>query len=408
LVVCVCDFTLTIFGKSGSVRYCFLLESGIFSNLRHMETEILHLNSTSPDLSRLDLVSEKLSTGGLVVFPTETVYGIGCVVRPEPIHRLNEIKSRVQTKHYTVHIANNDETGHYVPRIDMRAKKLIRQAWPGPLTIIFELVPSDRAFVEARFDEFTVKTLYKDNTIGLRCPDNVVANYLLKHTAVPVVAPSANLAGQGPAKSGAEAFETLGGRVDVIVDGGVCKYGNSSTVVKIDAEGINVLREGAYSHKDVQRLSTVQFLFICTGNSCRSPMAEGMFRKYLAEKIGCDIDRLEIIGYKVSSGGTMGITGVPVSRESVKACRDRGVDISSHSSRALSKELIEESDLIFGMTSSHRRAVVEICPEADQKCLLLDDGNDIGDPIGQSQQVYDRCAEQIEKAVQNRISELII
>ena len=146
-------------------------------------------------------------------------------------------------------------------------------------------------------------------------------------------------------------------------------------------------------------------MFVCTGNTCRSPMAEGMFEKKLAEKLDCDIDYLEKIGYKVVSAGTMGMVGVAASIEAVAACAERKVDISGHVSRALSRELIEQSDLIFAMSAAHRERVIDFEPSAAEKCILLVEAADIPDPIGQSRQVYDECAEIIEEAITKRISE---
>jgi protein-tyrosine phosphatase len=137
-------------------------------------------------------------------------------------------------------------------------------------------------------------------------------------------------------------------------------------------------------------------------------MAEGIFKKHLAEKLGCPIDRLVEKGYTVTSAGTLGIVGFPASGEAVEACAAKGIDISDHRSRALTTHLIEQSDFVFAMTRGHRDAVVEISPGAAKKCLLLDDGVDVPDPIGQSQVVYDNCAERIDKAIIKRIDETIL
>lgn len=137
-------------------------------------------------------------------------------------------------------------------------------------------------------------------------------------------------------------------------------------------------------------------------------MAEGIFKKQLAEKMSINIDKTADFGYKILSAGTMGICGVPVTGEAVNACRKKGYDIATHHSRALSEELINSSDLIFAMTGSHKRQIVEICPEVAEKCFLLDRGSDIPDPIGQGQDVYNFCADAIEKAVNTRICEFLI
>jgi protein-tyrosine phosphatase len=193
-----------------------------------------------------------------------------------------------------------------------------------------------------------------------------------------------------------------------LVDGGRCQYKENSTVVKIGKMGMEILRAGVYSKTTLEEKSKVKFLFVCTGNTCRSPMAEGMFRKYLAEKLDCSIDLLEEKGYKVHSAGTMRMAGVPASAESVAACTAKGVDITGHESQPLSTQLIEESDFIFVMTKAHRQYVLALSDEAGGKCQLLAGEKEVADPIGQSQKVYNDCVQMIEDAVKKRVSGLAI
>jgi protein-tyrosine-phosphatase len=137
-------------------------------------------------------------------------------------------------------------------------------------------------------------------------------------------------------------------------------------------------------------------------------MAEGLFKKYLAEKLACPVDALDQKGYIIRSAGTMGMVGFPATNEAIIACLAKGVDISAHRSSALTKYLIEQSDLIYVMARAHGEAVVETSPDAAEKCLLLDGDYDIEDPIGRSQSVYGSCADLIDKAVKRNISELVL
>jgi len=381
---------------------------GILCIVDFMTAEVVKISGRQGDLDRLKKAAELVEAGGVVAFPTETVYGLACRVSAASLARLNRIKGRDTGKHYTLHLGQIDEYRKYVPKIGVRAEKLIREAWPGPLTLVFNLDAVAMEVQKGRLDSEVMRCLYQDNSIGIRCPDHPVASLLLRLVNAPVVAPSANRADQPPATDADQVLSAVGDDVDMILDGGPCKHQKSSTVALVDIRGIKVLREGVYSQSQLQQMSEVTFLFVCTGNTCRSPMAEGFFRKYLAEKIGCHIDELEDWGYKVLSAGTMDMAGAPASAESIKACAVKGVDIANHASRPLTRALVNASDFIFCMTRSHCEQVLFYSAEAERKCLLLARDRDIPDPIGQPQQRFDSCADLIETAVKTRVSELMI
>jgi protein-tyrosine phosphatase len=371
-----------------------------------METRVLSVEDAQADSPKIKEAAELIDAGALVAFPTETVYGIACRVTRDSLTRLDSIKGRDAGKRYTLHIARKTDINKYVPALSLRAEKLLSNAWPGPLTIVFELTDKDIARQSKELPSEVFENLYQDNTIGIRCPDNPVASMLLELAHNPVVAPSANISGHSPAMDAGQVLSQLSGQVDLILDGGPCKYKMSSTVAKIDRMGVTILRPGIYSRAQLDAMSQVRFLFVCTGNTCRSPIAEGIFRKTLAEKLKCEVDQLEQVGYKMLSAGTMGLSGCAPSSEAVAACAARGVDITRHTSQGLTRHLIESSDMIYCMTKAHCEHIKSLWPKAAGKCLLLAPDQEIADPIGQSQEFFNSCASVIERAVKKRIGEL--
>ncbi len=372
-----------------------------------MKTKVIKLDSSKPEPSKIEEAARMIDSGELVGFPTETVYGIACRAVPDTLAKLNNLKGRSSEKYYTLHISRKSEVEKYVPCLGLRAQKLAENGWPGPLTIVFELKKDEIEQQCSRLEPGIFENLYKGNSIGIRCPGETIASMLLGKTKNAVVAPSANITGNGPAVSAEQVLANFEGKIAMLLDGGECKYKKSSTVVKIGKSGLQILREGVYSREELEKLSKINFLFVCTGNSCRSPMAEGLFSKYLAEKSGCKVDQLDEKGYKVSSAGTMGIIDVEASGEAIQACASKEVDIKSHKSTAVTLSLIAESDFIFTMTQSHLEHIIALSPESAKKCHLLAE-KAISDPIWQSQEVYNRCADVIEEAVKKRLSELAI
>jgi len=372
-----------------------------------MGTRVFRVDSEQPDRKAIKEAALVVEGGGLVAFPTETVYGIACRVERRSLQRLDKVKGRSPEKAYSLHIGEKGQVHNYIGSIDLRVSNLIERAWPGPLTIVFELDREQLEEKRRKFDGGLFESLYRGGSIGIRCPDHAIASMLLREARYPVVCPSANRSGEPAAVDAASVLERFSGEIELVLDGGVCKYGESSTVVRVGGRGLEILRSGVYSADEVERLWVVRIVFVCTGNTCRSPMAAGLFRKHLAEKLGYRVDELESSGYIVSSAGIVDTCGLPARPEAIASCAAKGVDIGSHRSRRLSEGLLKDSSLVFVMTRGQLEHVVNVWPEARGRCRLLGGSLEIADPMGHGQEIYNSCVDLIEAAVKERISELL-
>ncbi|HNQ23745.1 MAG TPA: L-threonylcarbamoyladenylate synthase [Phycisphaerae bacterium] len=371
-----------------------------------MGTEVIRVEPGVDPAAAVEAAAAVLRRGGLVGLPTETVYGVGGRADLESARRaLHEVKERSAGKPFTVHIALPGEAEWYVPGLRGVGARLARKGWPGPLTLLLRVAEMQPAPALAGLDAETPEALYHEGVIGLRCPDHRVAQAILAKAGGPVVLASANRAGRRPPVTADEVLAELDGRMDVLVDAGRTRHGRASTVVRVESGRYEIVREGVYDARMLDRLARVTFLFVCTGNTCRSPMAAGIARKLLAERLGCSQEELASRGVVVESAGTAGGFG-GAAEHAVTVMGRRGVDVTGHRSQALTTEMVREADHVFVMTEGHRAAVLQLDTEAGQRVALLLDAGDVADPIGGTEQDYEACANVLEAGLHARLREI--
>jgi L-threonylcarbamoyladenylate synthase len=209
-----------------------------------IKTVVLKVDPHRPEPDKIRVAAEVLRKGGLVAFPTETVYGLGANALDEKaVMRIFEAKERPADNPIIVHVANRDDIYVLAEHVPQVAEKLIDEFWPGPLTLLFVKSDAVPSAVTAGLA-----------TVAVRMPSHAVAHALITEAGVPVAAPSANLAGKPSPTSAKHVLDDLSGRIEVLIDGGEIGYGVESTVLDLTTEPPAVLRPGPITVEELQRV----------------------------------------------------------------------------------------------------------------------------------------------------------
>jgi len=215
--------------------------------------------------------AEVIQKGGLVAFPTETVYGIGAdAFNEEAVGRVYEAKGRPSDNPMIVHIARASDMGSLVSEITPDAVKLADAFWPGPLTMVLP-----------KRDEVPSRVTGGLDTVGVRLPDSEIALALIRLAGTPVAAPSANISGRPSPTKAEHVIEDLDGKVDVILTGPECRVGIESTVIDMTAYPPTILRPGFVTMDEIEAVLEKP---IGHGGDPSAPRSPGMKYRHYAPK----------------------------------------------------------------------------------------------------------------------------
>jgi L-threonylcarbamoyladenylate synthase len=242
------------------------------------QTAVYTVNPESPEADKIEAAAAIIKSGGLVAFPTETVYGLGAdALNADAVLAMFAAKNRPLDNPPIIHVADAQGVYKLADEVSAKAELLMKQFWPGPLTLVFK-----------RYADVPDVTTAGLDTVAVRMPSHKVALALIWACGCPVAAPSANLAGKPSPTSAQHVFDDLNGRIDAILDGGPTRIGVESTVLDVTVEPPMVLRPGGTSVEAIQKaVGEVQLHPFITAQAAVAPekaRSPGMKYRHYAPK----------------------------------------------------------------------------------------------------------------------------
>jgi protein-tyrosine phosphatase len=352
----------------------------------------LHLSATvdaagSPWADAVREAAAVLARGLAVVLPTETVPGLA--VLPAEIARLRDLKGRDAEQPVTHHTASLDGAVRAGAVLAGPAARLAARSWPGPLTLV----------VPARHG----------GTIGVRVPAHPFTRAVIAASGSPsLLMTSVNRSGQPPLVLEPDIRKEFGDRIELAVFAAEPPSGVASTVVRIVGPEIEILREGALDRATIVRRAARSIVFVCTGNTCRSPLAEAIARDRIARGLGVRGDELEGHGIHLASAGIATAGGSPASEGSRQVARELGLSLDDHRSRPLEPSMVREADFVYCLAETHLDAARALHPHDATRIALLDPaGRGIPDPFGGDLEDYRHAGAAIAAAIEQRLPAML-
>ena len=367
--------------------------------IKNRLTRFQHIRTSQdmPSQNVIQLAVKTLRDGGIIIYPTDTLYGFGVIINHEKaIKKLYEIKKRDHKKPFTILINDITQAEQICGGLTTREEEFFKLLLPGKITV---LVKAKRKLDISGFENL--------EKVGFRIPESNLCDLLVTNVGSPITSSSVNLSHEPNLSDISEITAKFSKNVNLFLDCGPVFSLKGSSVVDLTNSPPILIREGDVLKEEIEKKLNIKILssvkrnfvitFVCSGNICRSPMAEGILKKLL--------DKSKFIKQiSINSAGTLNLTPTKASDEAIKISQKNQIDISEHRSRPIKRTILDEANLIICMASYHYNILVKNYPEYADKIFILKSMNrdeylidpSIADPIGMSEEFYKKIYEEIE------------
>lgn len=375
--------------------------------------ELVKLREADDPRDLIHRAVHRLVEGGLVILPTENSHVVaGGSLHPRAVEKLQALAKghsepgpAGEAALLLLGLKSADEARDYVGELSATGQRLMQRLWPGPVVLALP-VPAQYGLVRelplATQAALLRKCTEEQCEVWFRVPSHPVIQSAMCLLPVPLILWEGGFSGDSDSS-----FSSGTKEVDLIIQDAPRHNQQRPTVVRVEGDSWTIVEQGIVTETQIKRMTGKVIVFVCTGNTCRSPLAEGLFRKFLADRLGCPVEELPDHGYTVLSAGLAATEGGPAAPESVEVARMYGADLESHASQPLTDELLASADHVITMTQSHRDSILFARPDVAERVSLLSTLEaDIADPIGGGWKEYVTCGEEIARHLQALLDQL--
>lgn len=363
-------------------------------------THILDWKRAEDPRDVVHLAVQALAEGHLVALPADSQYEIAASgLQVRAVESLLKIPELASDRTAAISLRSFHEAQDYSPLLSPIARRLIERAWPGPLELLVDGGHPDSLMrrLPAAWQEILLDS---SKRFSLRIPAHEAIDHVMQLTSGPLVlVPYPSDGGQTPPSQSSQ--------IALAIDDGRFANPVQPTCVEVVGNHCRIVRPGAMDLDQLRRLTQFHVLLVCTGNTCRSPMAERLLRAKLNKKFGWQNRPTDSLPISVQSAGVAAMAGGRATLEAVEAMKKYGLDLSDHQSSPVTERLLMRADLVLTMTASHRQAILGRWPDLAHKTRTLGrDGFDVSDPFGGCVDTYQVCASQLDALLEPWLQDL--